>query len=219
LDAREKARIDSAIQAARAKRDSDKVQGYAQAAHRAQRLWCDAVPATVEHPYLRAKHILALSLRQSGELLLVPLRDIDGNLLNLQTINGAGEKRFLKGGLITGCFALTGSIELPRDGEIYIAEGFATAATIACTLRLPVVAAMNAGNLKSVALAIRNIYPRLAIVIAADNDHRTPGNPGVTKGTEAASAVQGALSWPSVCMAHDCRCTDFNDCRQASVSH
>lgn len=211
LDAKQKVCIESAIQAARAKRDSDKVQGHAQAAKRAQCLWCDAVPATVKHPYLKAKHIPALSLRQSGELLLVPLRDIDGNLVNLQIINGAGEKRFLKGGLITGCFALTGAIELPSDGEVYIAEGFATAATIASTLLLPVVAAMNAGNLKSVALAIRNTYPRLAIVIAADNDHRTPGNPGIKKGTEAARAVQGALSWPSACMAQDCRCTDFND--------
>lgn len=207
----EKSRIDAAILAARVKRDSDKAQAQAQAAERAQRLWCDAIPATVDNPYLKAKHIPALSLRQSSNLLLVALRDIDGVLINLQTISPAGEKRFLKGGQITGCFALTGAVELPEDGELYICEGFATAATIASTLRVPVVAAMNVGNLLPVATAIRKKYLRLAIVIAADNDHRTPGNPGISKGKETARAVHGALSWPSVCLEYDCRCTDFND--------
>ena len=211
IDPAEKARIGAAIQAARARRDNDKIQAQTQAAERAQALWRDAVPANVNHPYLKAKRVPALSLRQAGSLLLVPLRDISGNLVNLQTINAAGEKRFLKGGCITGCFSLTGAPELPESGQLYIAEGFATAATIANTLRLPVVAAMNAGNLKSVSMAICKKYPRLALVVAADNDHRTPGNPGITKGREAAEAVQGAMSWPTICMAHDCTCTDYND--------
>lgn len=211
IDPAEKARMDAVLQAARARRDNDKVQTQAQAAERAQALWRDAVPASVNHPYLKAKRIPALSLRQAGSLLLVPLRDISGNLVNLQTITPTGEKRFLKGGRITGCFSLTGAPELRESGQLYIAEGFATAATIANTLRLPVVAAMNAGNLKSVAVAIREHYPRLALVVAADNDHRTPGNPGITKATEAARIVQGALSWPTVCMAHECTCTDYND--------
>jgi len=207
----EKARIDAVVQAAQAKRDTDKLQARGHAAERAQRLWQAALPAAINHPYLKAKHIPAMSLRQLGDLLLVPLRDIGGDLASLQMIASTGEKRFLKGGRIDGCFALVGATALPEDGELYIAEGLATAATIASTLCVPVVAAMNAGNLKSVALAIRSKYPRLSIVIAADNDHLTPGNPGVTKGREAAHAVQGALSWPSVCMAHDCSCSDYND--------
>jgi putative DNA primase/helicase len=215
----ERERMNAAVKASRAKRKNDTAQAQAHTAGRAQALWRDALPATVSQPYLKSKRIPSLSLRQAGNVLLVPLHDIGGELVNLQTISPAGEKRFLKGGRIAGCFALTGAPKIPEAGELYVAEGFATAATIASTLDLPVVAAMNAGNLKSVAVAIRRKYPRLDMVVAADNDHKTPGNPGIVKGKEAASAVQGALSWPSVCMSHDCTCTDFNDtahCRRAT---
>jgi len=199
------------MRAAKLKRDADKAQGHAQAAERARRLWASAAPASSMHAYLRAKHIPPLSLRQMNNQLLVPLRDVHGALLNLQTINPSGEKRFLKGGRITACFSLIGATELPSDGELYICEGWATGATIASTLHLPVAAALTAGNLKSVALSMRGKYPRLAIVVAADNDHRTPGNPGMAAGREAARAALGALTWPSVCLKHGCTCTDFND--------
>lgn len=207
----ERERMNDAVKASRAKRKNDTAQAQAHTAARAQALWRDALPATVSQPYLKSKRIPGLSLRQAGNVLLVPLHDIGGELVNLQTINPAGTKRFLKGGRIIGCFALTGAHIIPEDGELYIAEGFATAATVASTLRLPVVAAMNAGNLKHVALAIRSKYPRLDIVVAADNDHKIPGNPGITKGIEAAKIVQGTLSFPSVCLAEDCSCTDYND--------
>ena len=211
LDPEERARIDVVVRIAKDKRERDKLDSHADAARRAGMLWSDAVPATVDHPYLARKRVTALGLRQAGDLLLVPLRDIEGNLLNLQRIKTGGDKRFLWGGRITGCFALAGAQEIPEVGEVYIAEGWATAATIHQTLRVPVVAAMNAGNLKTVAEAVRSKRPRLALVVAADNDHNTPGNPGLTKGREAASAVGGALTFPTVCMAHDCTCTDFND--------
>ncbi len=211
LDPAERARIDAVVRIAKEKRERERLGNQADAARRAAILWSDAVPATVDHPYLARKRITALGLRQAGDLLLVPLRDNDGNLLNVQRINTRGDKRFLWGGRITGCFALAGAREIPEAGEVYIAEGWATAATIHQTLRVPVVAAMNAGNLKPVAEAVRSKYPRLALVVAADNDHRTPGNPGINKGREAASAVGGALTFPTVCMRHDCTCTDFND--------
>ena len=92
-----------------------------------------------------------------------------------------------------------------------ITEGVATAVTIAETLRQPVVAAMHAGNLQPVAQAIRGRHRHLALVLAADNDHRTPGNPGMTKAAAAARAVQGELTWPTTCGMRDCTCTDFND--------
>ena len=211
LDPAERARIDALVRIAKEKREQEKQAAQEKAAHRANVLWRDAVPATVDHPYLAYKCIWALGLRQVGDVLLVPLRDIDGKLVNMQRINTSGDKRFLWGGRITGCFALAGAQALPEAGEVYIAEGWATAATIHQTLRVPVVAAMNAGNLKPVAEAIRKQYPRLALVVAADNDHRTPGNPGMAKGREAASAIDGALTWPTVCLQHACTCTDYND--------
>jgi len=210
LDPAERARIEVLVQAARAQRERECIEAHRKAAERACALWRDARPATIDHPYLVSKQIPALCLRQCGDVLLVPLRTVAGELVNIQRIHPDGSKRFLKGGRITGTFALFGR-ELPEVGELYIAEGWATAATIASTLRQPVVAAMNAGNLKAVAQAVREARPRLALVVAADNDHRTPGNPGITKGAEAARLVQGAMTWPTTCREADCSCTDYND--------
>jgi hypothetical protein len=47
--------------------------------------------------------------------------------------------------------------------------------------RLPVVVAFNAGNLLPVARALRERVPATRIVVLADDDHRTEGNPGVAK--------------------------------------
>ncbi|MDT8281124.1 MAG: DUF3631 domain-containing protein, partial [Erythrobacter sp.] len=66
----------------------------------------------------------------------------------------------------------------------------------------------SAGNLRPVADAIRNKLPDVQIIIAADNDSETDGNPGITKATEAAQAVGGAVAIPGI---HG----DFNDVHQA----
>ena len=212
-DPAEQYRIQAFVRAARQRREAERAEAQAQAATRAQAIWRDAPPAIVAHPYLASKRIPALGLRQAGPVLLVPLRTIAGELVNIQRIAPDGQKRFYKDARVSGCFALIGQ-EIPETGSLYIAEGWATAVTIHQALRVPVVAAMFADNLKPVALAVRSKYPRLALVVAADNDHRTPGNPGMTKGRAAKEAIQGHLTYPTVCLAHDCRCTDFNDTAQ-----
>ena len=59
-----------------------------------------------------------------------------------------------------------------------------------------VAVAFNAGNLEAVAVALRSKYPALKIIIAADDDHQTPGNPGMTKATAAVHATGGTLAVP-----------------------
>lgn len=206
----ERERAQAVLRQAREQRNREKAQAQQSATECAQLLWEEAQPATVAHPYLVAKKIPALGLRQHQGQLLVPLRTVYGELVNLQRIYPNGAKRFLQGGQVSGAFWLMGS-EICATGNLYIAEGMATAATIGSTLRQPVVAAMNAGNLTTVAETLRAHFPHLAIVIAADNDHRTLGNPGMTKGAEAARRVRGELTWPTTCQEEDCRCTDFND--------
>ncbi|GAB3285868.1 toprim domain-containing protein [Parahaliea aestuarii] len=200
----------SAIEAANRKRELERTRARAGAACMAKGLWRKAGMATTAHPYLQKKNIPAFCLRQLGDRLLIPLRTVTGEMVNLQQIYPDGTKRFLKGGQLSGTFALFGR-ELPMTGDLYICEGWATAATIACTLRLPVVAAMTAGNLNKVANAIRAIHPALTLVIAADDDHATHGNPGMTQAAEAARAVNGVMTWPTTCRQKGCTCTDFND--------
>ena len=197
---------------ARASLDRDLQNAKAQriAAEKARSMWKEAAPASVQHAYLAQKRVPPVAVHELRGELLVPLRDIEGALWSLQRIRQDGSKRFLTGGRVRGLFCLLGH-KLPETGELYLAEGWATAATIARETNLPVAAAMNSGNLKPVAQCIRAARPGLALVIAADNDHRTRGNPGMTAGAEAARAVSGTLTWPRVCMANDCQCTDFND--------
>ena len=100
---------------------------------------------------------------------------------------------------------------LPAD-LIVIAEGSATASTVAT--QFPgacVLAAIDAGNLEPVARAVRSRYPAVQIVVAADDDRLTPGNPGLTKAREAAAAVGGKLVRPVWPEGAPDDLTDFND--------
>jgi len=157
--------------------------------------------------------VLPLGLRQKNSLLVIPLRDADGDIHSCQTIDPVGNKRFLSGGRIKGCFYLIGG---PITDQAFICEGFATGASLYMHGKntgakgQPIVVAFNAINLKPVAMTIRSKYPDIQITMAADNDHNTLGNPGLTKGREAATLVGGEIFWPNF-TGMDCHGTDFND--------
>jgi putative DNA primase/helicase len=190
------------------------------AAERAEMLWSKARPASPDHPYLKQKRIPPGNARQAGDLLVLKIEDADGNTRSLQYIGPDGSKRMLSDGAKKSHFILVAGA-LPAD-LIVIAEGFATAATVAtqfpgaCT-----VAAIDAGNLEPVALAIRARYPAAEIVIAADDDRLTPGNPGMTKARAAAGAVHGKLVRPVWPAGVPIEASDFNDlhCYMLEVSH
>jgi putative DNA primase/helicase len=44
---------------------------------------------------------------------------------------------------------------------------------------------------------LRDKFPRLRLVLCADNDAHRPGNPGLTHAREAARAVGGFLAVPT----------------------
>jgi putative DNA primase/helicase len=171
------------------------------AARRASELWLKA-SRVKRHPYLAAKKVSAHGIRQSGDSLLIPLFDADDALHSLQFIGPDGTKKFLPGGRVTGCFHLIG--EPQGAGALLVCEGYATGASLHEATGMPVVVAFSAGNLKPVSLALRATYPGVRLIICADNDAKTEGNPGLEKATEAALAVDGLLAVPPVP-------GDFND--------
>lgn len=59
-----------------------------------------------------------------------------------------------------------------------------------------VAVAFNCGNLLAVARALRAKFPAVRLVLCADDDIRTPGNPGLTRAREAARAVGGFVAVP-----------------------
>ncbi|WP_217997519.1 toprim domain-containing protein [Comamonas granuli] len=178
-----------AMQAARA---AEQVAVHRAARERADRLWRAARPADDAHPYLRRKGIRGFGVRQLNGALVVPARDAAGALHTLQFIGADGSKRFLSGGRIQGCYYAMG-----RPGNrLLLAEGFATAATVFMATGDATACAFNAGNLMPVARALRAKFPHARIVVAADDDSQTPGNPGLTRATEAARAVGGFVAVP-----------------------
>lgn len=167
---------------------------YKKAAERARRAWEQAAPLSPKHRYLSAKGIQPHDLRQDrAGRLLVPLHGPDGALWSLQRIAPDGQKGFLPGGRVAGaCWTVqTGS------GAIVVAEGAATAASIAEALPdATVVAALSAGNLERVARDLSGKLPGRQIIIGGDDDTRTEGNPGRTKAEAAARAVGGVAVFP-----------------------
>jgi putative DNA primase/helicase len=188
----------------RAERQAERERGYALVASQTRKEWPMLTPASLTHAYLAAKGVKAHNLRQMRGLLVVPLTD-GQRLVNWQTIAPDGAKYFKTGGKVKGCYSPMGNIEPHKP--LLIAEGWATAATLHEATGYAVAAAMNAGNLLPVAKSLRERYPTQPIIICADNDHGTAGNPGVTKGKEAASAIGARCVWPET---HE-GVTDFND--------
>ncbi len=74
-----------------------------------------------------------------------------------------------------------------------------------------VVVAFSANNLRNVAEATRSKFQDVKIVIAADDDHLTPGNPGLTAAHDAARSVGGLVAIPNFGNDRPDESTDFND--------
>lgn len=159
-----------------------------------------------ESSYLAGKGLTgyALPVLEDGKLFL-PLVDISGTLRGAQLITREGEKRLMQGSKKKGAFIAPAP--LPDRAEcIIIAEGLATALSAGLLHPGVVVAAVDAGNLTPVALALRGRYPQAKIIIAADNDWQPPGamdehgrakeNTGKAHGEQAAATVNGWVALP-----------------------
>jgi len=173
-------------------RDKYRNDQHASAAKRAEAIW--QMSGSVEvHEYLRTKGVRPYGIRQFNDRLVVPMRDASGVLWSLQFIFPDGRKRFLTGGKKRGNYFAIG---LPTH-TVCVCEGFATGGSIYASTGLATAIAFDAGNLQPVAEALRRKFPKLKIVIAADNDVHTPGNPGVTAAVKAAAAVGGLVALPT----------------------
>jgi putative DNA primase/helicase len=181
------------IEEAKRQRVADQHQRQQSTAEKANRDWHKATAPDPLHPYLISKQIRPHTLRQSGDVLLVPLY-YAGQLVNLQRIYPDGSKRFMPGGMVKGCYSPLGSI---KDGQpLYVCEGFATGATIHEDTGHPVACAMNANNLLPVGQYLQRQHPDAVLIIAGDDDRKTDGNPGRTAANKAAVALGCGVVFP-----------------------
>jgi putative DNA primase/helicase len=194
------------MQEAKAARDSELQRVRKDAQVKADKLWGISLPASAGvadamgtdtsagvHPYLLTKGVKPYGVRKLKTMLVVPVRAVDGRLMSLQMIGPDGSKRFLTGGEISGGYCAIGRPE----GTLLVCEGFATGASLREATGFAVAIAFNAGNLLAVARVLRAKFPALKIVICADNDQATEGNPGVNKAKGAAGDVGGMVSVPT----------------------
>jgi putative DNA primase/helicase len=210
LSPAEKVELEKKLRAAAASANAERREAQTRAAAKAQRLFGGAAPCN-GHPYLTSKKVNGYGVRLLYGKVVVPLFCKD-TIFNLQFIDGDGHKRFLRGGCISGAYYMIGE----PDGTIYIAEGYATAATIHQVTDAAAVVGLFDSNLLRVAEAIREKYPTAKIIVCADDDWKTDGNPGRTHAEAAALAVSGLVAVP---IFGDCRTnreTDFNDLFNAS---
>lgn len=190
-------------------------------ADRAVRL---ATLAPACHPYLIRKRIqphgigvlgeryrdLPSIVRNKGNVLVIPMQDVRGKVLSCQFIAEDGSKGYCVGPKEAGGFFL-----LSGKDRIWIVEGFATGASLHEDTGDTVFVAFDANGLLPVTRAIKKLCPRREIIILADDDWKTPGNPGLTK----AAAVSLACNVPYTIPKFDgldrgTSDTDYNDLRR-----
>lgn len=188
--------------------EEERQQAYSNAAREAASIWKDAESVPDDFPYLTEKGIKAHGMRLHEGTLTIPVY-IDDEIVSLQYIDEDGKKRFLEGGKTAGGYCWLGEVE--NAETVCIAEGFATGASIREATGYPVVVAFNAHNLESVAKVIKQKLPDAQIIICADDDSKTEGNPGVTCANKAALSIGAKVAKPVFEDSHSEDATDFND--------
>ena len=213
LTAEEKREIARAVEKARSDHAALLAETQARARLKAKRLWTSAEHDFDAHRYCKRKKVEPVGLRIDDDgCLLVPVKNEDGKLVSLQFIKPDGNKRFLKGSRVKGCHHWVTTPKQAEDGNtICVCEGWATGESIYQATRYAVVVSFNASNLAAVAKWVHQRYPDSRVVICADDDWKTDGNPGVREAKKAARVVNGLVAVPEFGKDRADGETDFNN--------
>src|SRR5690606_21686384 len=166
--------------------ERERAREAARAAGVAAKAWA-VLAADGESPYLKTKGVGApgrkfTKHRTAG----LPLIDTTRNVPGLRGRRTAAQatagqrpaKEFWPVGVAKkGHFHLIGH---QPHWIVLVAEGYATAASLYEATGFPIAVAFDAGNLLPVAEALRKRYKQARMLVCADDDCFTEGNPGVT---------------------------------------
>ncbi len=117
--------------------------------------------------YHERKGVALLGAKLDGDTVVVPLFNAQRERVGEQRISPDGQKRFSKGLAKDGAFGVCGKL---GSGKVFVAEGWATAASVAMAMDGNAVFALDAGNLPKVCEALSEAFPEVELVVAADND-------------------------------------------------
>lgn len=151
------------------------------------------------HQYLITKNVKDCNTLVEGKDLLIPIRDVNDKIWAVQTIAPNGYKHNQSGGKKQGNFHLIGK-EIKDNGFnqlIVLTEGYSTGLSVYAALnnKYPVAVCLDCGNLKPVAVALREKYPRLKVLIAGDNDSFGDVNAGKNGAEDAINALTGGAAY------------------------
>jgi len=206
----ERVRLAHRLAEAKKARETEQAFHWHQAALKAQAIWRNAEAAASDHPYLLHKGIEPHQARMKGRKLILPITDFNGRIWSLQSITQEGDKRLMAGGRKTGLFIAVNNPETPA--RVLICEGWATGCTLAeQDPAALVLAAIDCGNLKAVAVGARNRWPDSDIIVCGDDDRQTPGNPGANAAKTAAHVARARFSLPAWPATAPLELSDFND--------
>ncbi len=208
--------------------DADRKREADKAAARAKQVW-GKLSTEGSCQYLEAKGVKAHGLKFSDtNCAYIPMLDVNGGIHGLQILLPKGHPRIAKTnrnkdfwpvGLVKKAHFF--QIGVVRE-VLLVAEGYATAATLHEATQLPVIVAFDAGNILPVCEVIRKRYRDVKILICADDDFKSEGNPGMTAASSAALAVHGHVVAPVFTVDREVGkkgLTDFNDLHVAEGLH
>lgn len=179
LTGEQKAAIRKRIADDKRRADNEQKRRAEKAALQADKTWRHLL-TDGDSGYLHIKGINAHGIRFTAKgAIAVPMLDTSGRIHGLQFIldkakqkeqiekNGGRDKQFWPAGVVKiAHFHLIGS----PTNILLIAEGYATAASLHEATGFAVAVAFDAGNLQSVAQALKKRYPMVHILICSDDD-------------------------------------------------
>ena len=216
------------VRTKQAKAVAERVKDAKKATELVRKFWESAKKPPTNHPYLEKKGITDVPVLRSTvdsktnqPILLIPMRNVDGELICLQRIWPDGTRRQMwQPGGCRGLYDTIGAKHYRETKTLHVCEGWTTGWSIHLATKSAVIVAFFDGGLKTVGKIIKKKYPEARIVICADNDRWKPVprdgkdvNPGVYAARAAAKELGADLAIPEF-ENLDKEPTDFDDLRQ-----
>ncbi len=207
LDGKSRPSVSESLEYQRQRKELEKErqQKRDHASKRAQRFWLNhIVNADIEdNPYVVNKRIrpyFGKSIKKERwlkDLLIVPIRNINYELITIQIIKASGFKRLWKG-TSQKDHMIWLSLPFPSTyrGMIRICEGYATGCSIYEAIGDPVICAINANNIFNVVKLLQAKYPLATLIICADNDYWTKDNPGILAAMKTMRETGAMMRYP-----------------------
>lgn len=197
---------------AQAKAKEDRQRTQEQTADQSSKQFLEMKSADVESEYLKRKQVASKYTAKIDDkgTLHIPMYDLSKKIWGYQRIFKDGSKYFLKGQKINGTFNVIPNVAaFTQASQVYLCEGFATAASIYEATKIPTIVAFNANNLKEV----YKLITEQKVIVCCDDDQFNPqhtGNAGRNAGDYLTQTYGALVLYPKF-KSLDTKPTDFND--------